>query len=267
VSQPLLQVVGAVGLASLAIVVAWRLGLGLARAIAVAAVRAIVQLAAVGALIALVLRVPALAVAFVATMILTAALTAGGRLRPVPGARRRAALAIGLPAVGATGALVAIGAFDATPRAVVPAAGILLGGAMTATTLAGRRMLEALHDDAATIEARLALGDPAVEALRPTVRRAVATAVVPAIDQTRSVGLVTLPGTFVGLVLGGADPADAARLQAVVLLALLAVELLAALLVAELLARAVVAPGERIRDEDELRRRGRSPSRARRGGG
>lgn len=66
------------------------------------------------------------------------------------------------------------------------------------------------------------------------------------IDQTRSVGLVTVPGTFVGLILGGASPADAARLQLLVLLSLPAVELLASLLIARLIARAVIAPGERI---------------------
>jgi putative ABC transport system permease protein len=69
---------------------------------------------------------------------------------------------------------------------------------------------------------------------------------VPVIDQTCSVGLVTLPGTFVGLVLGGASPAAAARVQLLVLLALLAVELFSALIVGRLLLAAVVAPGERV---------------------
>ena len=77
---------------------------------------------------------------------------------------------------------------------------------MTATTLTGRRLLEGLHDDADAIETRLALGDRIREALGPTVRQAIKTGLVPAIDQTRNVGIVTLPGTFVGLVLGGASP-------------------------------------------------------------
>jgi putative ABC transport system permease protein len=60
------------------------------------------------------------------------------------------------------------------------------------------------------------------------------------------VGLVTLPGTFVGLVLGGASPAEAARVQLVVLLCLLAVEVVAALLVARLVVTGLTRPGERI---------------------
>ena len=160
-------------------------------------------------------------------MVATAALTSGGRLegrRRTPGAGDRGdrrARRSARPAI-----LIAVGAFEATPRAAIPTAGILIGGAMTATTLTGRRLLEGLGSDADAIEARLSLGDRIRDALAPTVRQAIKTGLVPAIDQTRNVGIVTLPGTFVGLVLGGASPAEAARIQLTVLLTLLAVELL-----------------------------------------
>ena len=103
------------------------------------------QLAAVGALIALVFEYELLAIAFVAAMVGTAALTSGGRLKGVENARARAIAAIGVPAVGAAAILIAVGAFDPTPRAAIPTAGILIGGAMTATTLTGRRLLEGLQ--------------------------------------------------------------------------------------------------------------------------
>lgn len=180
-------------------------------------------------------------------MVLTASLTAGARMRALPGARRIALGAIALPALGATGVLLAVGAFATTPRAVIPTAGILIGGALLSTTFAGRRLVEGLADGADEIEARLALGDRARDALAPLSRRAITSALVPLIDQTRSAGLVTLPGTFVGLVLGGASPATAARVQLTVLLTLLFVQLLSALLTAELVTRAATLPGERVR--------------------
>jgi putative ABC transport system permease protein len=248
-SAAVLQVVGGLAFAALAVGLAHRLKLGLSREIALAALRATVQLAAVGALIALVFKYQVLAIAFVAAMIGTAALTSGGRLKGVPHARARAIAAIGLPSVGAAAILIAVGAFGATPRAAIPTAGILIGGAMTATTLTGRRLLEGLDDDADAIETRLALGDRIREALAPTVRQAIKTGLVPAIDQTRNVGIVTLPGTFVGLVLGGASPAEAARIQLTVLLTLLAVELLSAIAIAELIVRTRIAPGERLRED------------------
>ena len=246
-SSAVLQVACGAAFVALAVALAWRLRIGLARELAIAALRATVQLAAVGALIALVFRVELLALAFVAAMVTTAALTSGGRLATVPQRRVRAAAAIGLPALGAAAILIAVGAFAPTPRAGIPTAGILIGGAMTATTLTGRRLLEGLEADVDEVETRLALGDRLREALAPTVRRAIATGLVPAIDQTRNVGLVTLPGTFVGLVLGGASPAQAARVQLTVLLTLLCVELLSAVTIAELIVRTRIAPGERLR--------------------
>ena len=245
-SQPLAQLLASAAFVLAAAWLAHRQRLGLSRSLLTAALRAAAQLAVVGALIALVFRVPALAVAFVAVMVTTASLTAGSRMRALPGARRIAIGAIALPALGATGVLLAVGAFAATPRATIPTAGILIGGAMLATTLAGRRLVEGLADGADEIEARLALGDRVRDALVPLTRRAIQGALVPLIDQTRSAGLVTLPGTFVGLVLGGASPETAARVQLTVLLTLLLVQLLSALLTAELVTRAATLPGERV---------------------
>jgi len=246
VSTAVVQVLVAVLFAAVAAGLAVRLRLGLGREIVIAAARAILQLAVVGAVIAAVFRFPALSAVFVAAMATAAAVTAGGRLHGLPRPRLRGLLAIAPPALAATGLLVLVGAFEATPRAIVPTAGILLGGAMAAATLTGRRLLEGLRDEHDAVETRLALGDDVRTALAPVIRRAVVTGLVPAIDQTRSVGLVTLPGTFVGLVLGGASPATAARTQLVVLLALLLVELLAALLISAAIARAATAPGERV---------------------
>jgi putative ABC transport system permease protein len=251
VSHGVVQVLAALGFAALAAGLARRLRLGLAREIGWAAARATVQLAAVGAAIAAIFAVPALAVLFVAGMLTAAAWTSGSRLRALPRARRHVALAIGAPALGATALLLLVGAFETTPRAAVPTVGILLGGAMAATTLTGRRLIEGLRDERDGIEARLSLGDDVRTALGPLVRRAITTGLVPAIDQTRSVGLVTLPGTFVGLVLGGASPATAARTQLVVLLALLAVEVVAGLLIADAVVRRATLPGERVARLDD----------------
>ncbi|MGI8780283.1 MAG: ABC transporter permease, partial [Solirubrobacteraceae bacterium] len=138
------------------------------------------------------------------------------------------------------------GAFSTAPRELVPVAGILIGGAMTATSITGHRIRERVAKDIAEVEKRLLLGVGVAEALAPAVRGAVTTALIPIIDQTKNVGLVTLPGTFVGLVLGGASPAEAARLQLTVLFALLAVELVAAVVAARLAVAGLRRPGERV---------------------
>lgn len=55
----------------------------------------------------------------------------------------------------------------------------------------------------------------------------VSDALLPGLDQTRTVGLVTLPGAFVGMLLGGASPVEAGAVQLFVLVALMAVQVVA----------------------------------------
>ncbi|MFD7097329.1 ABC transporter permease, partial [Streptomyces xanthophaeus] len=121
--------------------------------------------------------------------------------------------------------------------AIVPVTGILMGGALTATVLAGRRSLDELALRQGEVEAGMALGLLDREGRLEVVRGAASDALLPALDQTRTVGLVTLPGAFVGMLFAGASPVLAGAVQVFVLIARLAVETLAIALTLELVAR------------------------------
>ena len=74
-------------------------------------------------------------------------------------------------------------------------------------------------------EAGLSIGLLQPDAFKLVAGPVAGDALLPALDQTRTVGLVTLPGAFVGMVLGGASPTAAAALQLVVLIGLVAAEI------------------------------------------
>jgi len=120
-------------------------------------------------------------------------------------------------------------------RTLVAVSGIVVGGTMTAATLTGRRLLDGLRRRREEVEGWLALGATPRQAVRPIARDAASEALVPALDQTRTVGLVTLPGAFVGALLGGASALGAARFQIVVLVGLLCAESITAVTLAWLL--------------------------------
>ena len=103
--------------------------------------------------------------------------------------------------------------------------------------LAGQRALDELRVRHGEMEAGLALGLPERDARLEIARPAAATALIPGLDQTRTVGLVTLPGAFVGMLIGGASPLLAGAVQLFVLVALLAVQAVAVTVVLELVAR------------------------------
>jgi len=244
--QALVSVEGTGGLVRLALVVVVctglaallnvRGGLGHGREDVVAALRATLQLGVVGLVIAAVLRSWWLTSAFLVVMLSVAAVTAGRRLA----SGRRWAWAfvpVTLGAVPVAAGLLASGLIPLRTIAVVPILGILIGNAMTATSLAGRRALDALRTRAGELEAALSIGLLDREAALLVARDDAALALVPGLDQTRTVGLVTLPGAFVGMLLGGASPLQAAAVQLVVLVALLLVQAVAVLATVELVAR------------------------------
>ncbi len=222
-------------------------GLGQDRPVVIAVVRAAVQLTAVSAVLLVVVRSLLLSAAFVALMLTVATVTAAGRitgrtLRSPDAARRL--LPVAVPIVGGAAPVVALvlasGAVPLRGVAVIPVAGILIGGAMTATSLAGRRIRAELHARRGEVEAALALGLVSRDAVLLVGRPVGATALVPALDQTRTVGLVTLPGAFVGVLLGGGSPLEAGAAQLLVLVGLLAAEVLAIWAVTELIARGAI---------------------------
>jgi putative ABC transport system permease protein len=224
-----------VALVFIAVVVGLTGQLGVSRAVATASGRAVLQLAAVSVVIAAVVRSWWATAGFIVLMLAVAAITSAARI----GSRRSATTVVVPIAAGAlpVGTLiVAAGAMPLVQIAVLPVAGILIGGAMTATSLAGRRALDELRTRHGEYEAALALGflprDAALEICRPTAGQAV----VPALDQTRTVGLVTLPGAFVGVLLGGGSAVEAGATQLLVLVALLAVEVIAVAVTVEFVA-------------------------------
>jgi putative ABC transport system permease protein len=210
--------------------------LGRARQPISAAVRAVVQLAAVSTIIGAVLHSLGWTLLFLAGMVLVAGGTSAQR---VTGAFRPAGWWCLLPIIAGvtpTMAMILLStAVPFEPTAILPTAGILIGGAMTATTLAARRMGEELTSQRGAYEAGLSLGLTRRSSAILIARDAAALALVPGLDQTRTVGLVSLPGAFVGVLLAGASPWQAGAAQVLVLISLLLVQAVAVTVTIELI--------------------------------
>lgn len=240
--------IGVVALLAVLHLVLGAAGIRIGRAPVVAVARGAAQIVLVGLALRGVLTAPPAVAVALAVMLGVAVWTAGGRLRgfAATGARPGvAALAACSTGAATTLAVVfALGVLPLDPRYLVALGGIVIGGTMTGTTLAGRHLLAGLRSERETVEGWLALGATAREAVRDVARRAVLETLVPALDQTRTTGLVTLPGAFVGALLGGADPLQAARFQLVVLAGLLTAQGVTAVVLVALLGAPSPLPGD-----------------------
>jgi putative ABC transport system permease protein len=117
---------------------------------------------------------------------------------------------------------------------------------MQATTLALRRIREAASEHRDEVESLLSLGLPSARAFAPAERSAMRNALIPAIDSTKVVGLISLPGAMTGLILAGVSPLTAIRYQIVVMYMLLAAGSIAALVAVQLARRELFDDAERL---------------------
>ena len=217
------QIAGALALVALAIAVSvWRRA-DVERDIGIAVVRAFVQLTAVGYVIQFIFDQDGLALVAVllAAQVVVGALTARSRARSVPGALGPLLIALALAGYGTVGLTVALGIFEAEPQSLVPVGGMVLGNAMSAAAVALNRLGDDVSRRRGEIEASLALGATWRQAVGPIARGSLRSGLIPLIDQTKTTGLIAFPGIMVGMLLAGAEPVDAVRLQLILLYILL----------------------------------------------
>jgi len=239
-----------VGLA--AAVSLWRRA-DLERDLGVAVVRSFLQLTAVGYVIQAIFDSDSLwlVALLLSGMVAFGTVTARSRARAVPGALVAIVLALAAAAAVTLGLVLVLGVFDATPRYLVPVGGMVIGNSMTATAVALNRLADEVHGRAGLIEASLALGATARQASAGLVTSSLRSGMIPLIDSTKTTGVVFFPGTMVGMLVAGAEPLDAVRLQLILLWALLGAVALAALIAVTLGYRGFFTPAHQLREPPE----------------
>jgi putative ABC transport system permease protein len=253
-SQPidisLAEVAASLVLVAIAIIASrWRQA-GLEEDIAVAVARSFVQLTAIGLVINFIFEEdsPLLVIALLAVMVFFGALTARRRAALVPGAFVPLLVSLAVAAAATLGLVLGLGIIDDQPRYVVPVGGMVIGNSMTAAAVALNRLGEDVRERAREIEAALALGATSTQAVAPLVRRGLRSGMITLVDSTKTTGLIFFPGTMVGMLLAGADPVDAVRLQLILLYALLGSTAIATLMSTTLARRNFFTAAHQLRE-------------------
>ena len=201
-----------------------------------AAIRASVQLAAVaGVLAAAMMRLWSSALVL-AVMFAVASLTAARRSQAGRGSAWLT-MSLGLGLVAVLPLLLLSGVVPMTGVAVVPIVAIVLGNTMTATAVAARLAFDALTVRVGEVEAALSLGMSERDSRMEIISGTATNALLPNLDSTRTVGLVTLPGAFVGVLISTGSATQAGAVQILVLIALLLSQTCAVAATVELIAR------------------------------
>jgi len=247
------EVAAALALVAVAAIASRSWHAGLEEDIGIAVVRSLIQLTAIGYVITLIFAQDSflLVLALLTVMVGFGAFTARQRAKDVPDSFWPLLGSLAVAAAATLGLVVALGIFPATPRYLVPVGGMVIGNAMTAAAVALNRLGEDVHDQSKRIEATLALGATSSQAVTPLVRRSLRSGMITLIDSTKTTGLIFFPGTMVGMLLAGADPIDAVRLQLILLYVLLGAVSIAALMAITLARRNFFTAAHQLREPPE----------------
>jgi len=190
----------------------------LERDTAIALVRGLVQIIAVGSVLVLLLHssrwlgAPALA-----AMIVAAGITSARRAKGVPGSLRVSTTAIACGAGTVIAVMTRLGVIDRAITTLIPVGSMLIANAMNTNGLALNRFRADVLAHVGEIETALALGAGSRESVGPYVQESFEASLIPAIDSLRSLGIVWIPGLMAGMLLSGSRPIYAAIYQFVVL--------------------------------------------------
>ena len=200
---------------------AWQ-RLGLARSFAVGAVRAVVQLVAVGYVLAFLISTHRwyLVLATLFAMLVAATITATDRQRS--GRRQLFVISGTAMLIGAGLTLAYVDTlvlrlrpwYD--PQYLIPLFGMIIGNSMNGAALAAERLNGEMELRRGEVEAYLALGASPARASAAAVRRALVASLTPTVNMLMVVGLVSLPGMMTGQIIAGSSPLTAVRYQIVV---------------------------------------------------
>ena len=199
------------------------LQLKLERQLALAALRTVVQLLAIGYVLRWVFAVEHLSVVLGIALVMIFAASHSAVRRPermYRGVTWRALVilcAVGLLTTTTVTGLV-IGAQPwYRPQYFIPLLGMILGNSLNGVSLSLDSLLESLTQRRERIEMELAHGATRWEAAREHVAAAVRRGLIPIINTMMVVGIVSLPGMMTGQILAGADPLEAVKYQIVVM--------------------------------------------------
>ncbi|WP_036488047.1 iron export ABC transporter permease subunit FetB [Myxosarcina sp. GI1] len=234
-----IDLVLALGIMGIAIALSLWQRLGLERQLAFSAVRSLLQLIIVGYILDLVftLNNPLAVLGILGIMIAIASIVARNRIdKKIKGLLPLVLLSLLASSAFTLGYTILLIVQPVTwyePQYVIPLAGMLFGNAMNAASLAGDRLVNTIRQNRLVIETHLSLGATPQQAIANYQREAIATSLIPTLNNMMVVGLVSLPGMFTGQVLSGANPRDAASYQILILFAIVLTNLLVAVLVTQ----------------------------------
>lgn len=198
--------------------------LKLEKEIIIGVIRAVIQLTLVGYVLNYIfgLKSYAFTTLLMIFMIFNAAMNARKRGGNIHNSLLISFMSIGAGTIITLAVLVLSKSIKYEPYSVIPVSGMVIGNAMVAIGLCYKQLNINFKNHRDEIETKLSLGAEILPSSMNIIRDAMKTGMIPTIDSTKTLGIVSLPGMMTGLILAGTSPIEAIKFQIMVTFMLLA---------------------------------------------
>ncbi len=243
----LAQAAAAIVLCVAVVLLCRRFAVHVEREAAVSIGRGLLQMVAVGVVLALLLRGNLLIAALILLlMTVAAAFTASRRLNGVAAPALLSFWAILAGSAVVIAFMLATGTLKSDITMLVPVGSMIIANAMNACAQAAERFRADVSSHVGQIEAALALGAAPDATVAPHVQSAVYASLLPRLDMLKSLGLVWIPGVMAGMLLSGASPVYAGIYQFIIVAMILAASGITGMVAILLMRRRAFSPAAQL---------------------
>lgn len=243
----LAQAAAAIVLCVAVVLLCRRFAVHVEREAAVSIGRGLLQMVAVGVVLALLLRGNLLIGALILLlMTVAAAFTASRRLNGIAAPARLSFWAILAGSAVVIAFMLATGTLKSDITMLVPVGSMIIANAMNACAQAAERFRADISSHVGQIEAALALGAAPDATVAPHVQSAVYASLLPRLDMLKSLGLVWIPGVMAGMLLSGASPVYAGIYQFIIVAMILAASGITGMVAILLMRRRAFSPAAQL---------------------
>ncbi len=223
---------------------------GIGKEVSLAGTRALVQILILASLILVLFKLPL----YWSFIVLLAMAAIAGHTTYSRSGKLGRGLPLAIVSIAVASVLLLIpffllGIFPFEVRYVIPTGSILIGNAMNVSSLAIDRYRGEIKNRRTEVEAYLALGAPPKLAASACLKQGILSALIPSIDNMKNLGLVWIPGVMTGMLLGGADPLEAASIQIAIFTSIFAAGMIASSLLLHYSTESFFTKAAQLREE------------------
>lgn len=207
--------------------------LELEKDVLIATVRSIIQLLAVGYVLAFVFDTEKWLYMFLMVVLMIVAATHNAMRKgiAIKGIVWKLVVTFLAVEVLTQGILIGFGITPATAQYIIPISGMVIGNSMVLSILFLNRFTSEIESHRYEVELILSLAGTPKQAIHRQLISSIKASTIPTIEKQKTIGLVQLPGMMGGQIIAGADPVQAVMFQLLVLFLILTTALVTSIMI------------------------------------